>query len=517
MPIPEIQYLAYLHNAEDQLRGEAATLSFFSNGQYRNPMVVRIAGLAYQRGFGGHFHNDNAVAVLRDIPGLVIACPARGDDAASMLRTCVAAGATDGTVSVFLEPIALYHQRDLHAAGDNGWLFADDGAHVPIGRGRVYGDGTDLAIVTFGNGLPMSLRAAAQLALAGRRSGCSTFAGWRRCRSRTLMEAAHATGRVLVADETRASAGVGEGVIASTRREWLQWPDSAGGQPRQPRTIGARGPTRPAVGSRHHRGRLRALVRTGWFGKIQPLTTNSREGGGSEVDHVAGDAVHGFLMASLRVGWAWMLRETSVAVRSHCWARVSSGSSSTTSGPIMWAPRNSPCSASAMILTKPPGSPRPCALRVGLERELRHLDVVAALARLGLGVAEAGDLRLAVRRPRHHRVVDRHRLGAGDRLGRDDAHRLGVVGEHQLRGHVADREDAGHVGAHVVVDRDRAAVGERDAGGFEPEAVGTRGEPDRLQDLVGLQDLLLVALGDGDLDLVVRCRRSSRPGSRSAP
>ena len=91
MPIPEIQYLAYLHNAEDQLRGEAASLSFFSNGQYRNPLVVRIAGYGYQKGFGGHFHNDNAVAVLRDIPGLVIASPARPADAAAMLRTCVAA------------------------------------------------------------------------------------------------------------------------------------------------------------------------------------------------------------------------------------------------------------------------------------------------------------------------------------------------------------------------------------------------------------------------------------------
>ena len=30
-------------------------------------MVVRVAGLAYQRGFGGHFHNDNSVAVLRDV------------------------------------------------------------------------------------------------------------------------------------------------------------------------------------------------------------------------------------------------------------------------------------------------------------------------------------------------------------------------------------------------------------------------------------------------------------------
>ena len=82
VPIPEIQYLAYLHNAEDQLRGEAATLQFFSQGAYRNGMVVRIQGYGYQKGFGGHFHNDNGVGVLRDVPGLVIASPARPNDAA---------------------------------------------------------------------------------------------------------------------------------------------------------------------------------------------------------------------------------------------------------------------------------------------------------------------------------------------------------------------------------------------------------------------------------------------------
>src|SRR6185312_894715 len=109
LPVPEIQYLAYLHNAEDQLRGEAASLRFFSDGSFTNPMVVRVAGLAYQKGFGGHFHNDNGLAVLRDIPGLVLAVPARPDDAVRMLRTCLAAAVTSGQVSVFLEPIALYH------------------------------------------------------------------------------------------------------------------------------------------------------------------------------------------------------------------------------------------------------------------------------------------------------------------------------------------------------------------------------------------------------------------------
>src|SRR5262249_51327225 len=101
LPVPEIQYPAYLHNAQDQIGGEAATQQFFSSGQFPNPIVVRIAGYAYQKGFGGHFHNDNAVGVLRDVPGLVIASPARPDDAAAMLRTCLAAAAVDGSVCVF--------------------------------------------------------------------------------------------------------------------------------------------------------------------------------------------------------------------------------------------------------------------------------------------------------------------------------------------------------------------------------------------------------------------------------
>ncbi|KAB1914351.1 transketolase [Micromonospora sp. AMSO31t] len=223
LPVPEIQYLAYLHNAEDQLRGEAATMRFFSRGAFRNPMVVRVAGLAYQEGFGGHFHNDNSVAVLRDVPGLVIAVPARPDDAAPMLRTCLAAAAVDGAVSVFLEPIALYHTRDLYAEGDGEWLaeYAEPGAwaarHVPIGRARVYGVGSaeDLTIITFGNGVRMSLRAAATLADEGVGSRVVDLRWLAPLPVADIIREASATGRVLVVDETRRSGGVGEGVIAA--------------------------------------------------------------------------------------------------------------------------------------------------------------------------------------------------------------------------------------------------------------------------------------------------------------
>ncbi|MFE9099660.1 thiamine pyrophosphate-dependent enzyme [Actinomadura geliboluensis] len=214
LPVPEIQYLAYLHNAADQLRGEAATLPFFSSGRYRNPMVVRIAGYAYQKGFGGHFHNDNAVAALRDVPGLVVASPARPDDAAGMLRACADAAERDGRVCAVLEPIALYHVRDLHEDGDGGWL-APAGGTVPLGRARTYGDGRDLTIATFANGVRMSLRAARRLAARGVACRVLDLRWLAPLPVADLLREARATGAVLVADETRRTGGVSEGVLAA--------------------------------------------------------------------------------------------------------------------------------------------------------------------------------------------------------------------------------------------------------------------------------------------------------------
>ena len=214
LPMPEIQYLAYLHNAEDQLRGEAATLQFFSQRAYRNGMVIRIAGYGYQRGFGGHFHNDDAVGVLRDIPGLVIASPARPDDAAAMLVTCAESAHVDGSVCVFLEPIALYHARDLHEAGDDEWLAPLTAEHVPVGAARTHLDGDDLTIVTWANGLRLSLRVARTLVERGIRARVLDLRWLAPLPVEDILREANATGRVLVVDETRRTGGVSEGILA---------------------------------------------------------------------------------------------------------------------------------------------------------------------------------------------------------------------------------------------------------------------------------------------------------------
>ncbi|WOH39279.1 thiamine pyrophosphate-dependent enzyme [Thalassotalea fonticola] len=171
LPIAEIQFLAYVHNAEDQIRGEAATLPFFSNGQFTNPMVIRIAGLAYQKGFGGHFHNDNSFAVFRDIPGLIIACPSNGSDAVEMMRSCVKLAQEQQRIVIFLEPIALYMTKDLHQEGDGLWTSnyqLPEPEKTEINQQiSVYGEGQDICILSYGNGYFLSRQAEKILAEQG--------------------------------------------------------------------------------------------------------------------------------------------------------------------------------------------------------------------------------------------------------------------------------------------------------------------------------------------------------------
>lgn len=209
IPMPEIQFLAYLHNAEDQIRGEAATLPFFSNGQWANPMVLRIAGLGYQKGFGGHFHNDNALAVLRDIPGLILACPSDGAEAVQMLRECHRLAREENRLCVFVEPIALYPMRDVHP-GDGAWMrpYPAPDQRISLGEVGVEGSG-DLAIVTFGNGRYLT----AQAGLEGARIVDLRWLAPLPLDS--LLNAVKGCARILIVDETRHAGGVAEGVMAA--------------------------------------------------------------------------------------------------------------------------------------------------------------------------------------------------------------------------------------------------------------------------------------------------------------
>ena len=132
-----------------------------------------------------------------------------------MLHTCVDLARATGAVCTFLEPIARYHDVDLHDAEDGGWTSPYDPTPVAIGRARTHGDGGDLTIITFGNGLYLSLRAQRRLARDHKIEARVVDLRWiAPMPIDDLLRESNATGRVLIVDETRRTGGVSEGIIA---------------------------------------------------------------------------------------------------------------------------------------------------------------------------------------------------------------------------------------------------------------------------------------------------------------
>ncbi|WP_286265038.1 dehydrogenase E1 component subunit alpha/beta [Thalassotalea atypica] len=226
LPVPEIQFLAYVHNAEDQIRGEAATLSFFSNKQFTNPMVIRIAGLAYQKGFGGHFHNDNSFAVFRDIPGLVLACPSNGQDAVEMMRSSIKIAQEQQKVVVFLEPIALYMAKDLHEEGDGQWTHTYQHqsllTHEVNQKIAIHGTGNELCILTYGNGYYLSRKAEKALTEKGIKTRIVDLRWLAPLDEKGIIEQVKACQQVLIVDECRETGSISEAIMALLVEKNLQ-------------------------------------------------------------------------------------------------------------------------------------------------------------------------------------------------------------------------------------------------------------------------------------------------------
>ena len=109
--------------------------------------------------------------------------------------------------------------KDLHAPGDGQWLFpypAPDQA-ILLGEERVYDEAArDLVIFTYGNGVPMALRAACAVKSKGGASVRVVDLRWLQpLNAGAIARHARECARVVVLDEGRRSAGVGEGIITA--------------------------------------------------------------------------------------------------------------------------------------------------------------------------------------------------------------------------------------------------------------------------------------------------------------
>ena len=136
-----------------------------------------------------------------------------------MMRECVRLALEEQRVIVFLEPIALYMTRDLHEAKDKDWtsVYEPPGSGPAVALGEVHteGQGTDLAIVTYGNGYYMSRQAQKKLSEEQGIDARVIDLRWLApLPEDALLSATAACDRILIVDECRHTGSQSEGLMA---------------------------------------------------------------------------------------------------------------------------------------------------------------------------------------------------------------------------------------------------------------------------------------------------------------
>ncbi|UWQ81124.1 pyruvate dehydrogenase complex E1 component subunit beta [Leisingera sp. S132] len=152
-PIVEFMTFNFAMQAIDHIINSAAKTLYMSGGQMGAPMVFRGPNGAAAR--VGAQHSQDYAAWYMQIPGLKVAMPYSAADAKGLMKTAI----RDNNPVIFLENEILY--------GQSFEVPKLDDFTVPFGKARIWREGSDATIVSFGIGMKYALEAADKLAEDG--------------------------------------------------------------------------------------------------------------------------------------------------------------------------------------------------------------------------------------------------------------------------------------------------------------------------------------------------------------
>ena len=162
-PVADVQYGDFIFCAMDQVVNQIAKMRYMSGGKITVPITMRAPVGATGRGAQ---HAQNLEAIFLGVPGIKIVCPATAYDALGLLRSAIR---DDNPVLIF-EHKLLYGSKG--ARTETGTMDAssdipDEDYVVPIGKGVVRREGTDVTIVATLLMMHRALSAAEELASGG--------------------------------------------------------------------------------------------------------------------------------------------------------------------------------------------------------------------------------------------------------------------------------------------------------------------------------------------------------------
>jgi pyruvate dehydrogenase E1 component beta subunit len=211
-PIVEFMTFNFSMQAMDHIVNSAAKTLYMSGGQMGCPIVFRGPNGAAAR--VGAQHSQDFAAWYASVPGLKVAMPYSASDAKGLLKSAI----RDPNPVIFLENEILYGRSfDVPVMED---------FTVPFGKARIWREGTDVTIVSWGIGMTYALEAAQKLATEGISAEVIDLRTLRPLDYETVLASVRKTNRCVTVEEGFPVASVSNHLSAVIMRDAFDWLDA---------------------------------------------------------------------------------------------------------------------------------------------------------------------------------------------------------------------------------------------------------------------------------------------------